>query len=202
MRVQTNPRFQSLRGSLGLIMLLSTLAISLPQLKFVKVADATKPPPRGSLEVGVRAGPERIAPALGVDGVDGNEGSEPWTSSQVQQPVEFAKEVADPKSKKPLIIYVGFPFLYQGGRIPGALLHGPTAKPEGLEELKKWSQNLPRSQPIVIYCGCCPWNRCPNIRPAFKTLQELGFTKLKILFLQTDFTTDWLQKGFPVQKGT
>src|SRR5437870_11465909 len=83
MLIQTNPRFQSVRASLGLIMLVSTLAILLPQVNVVKRADTTNPSLRGVRKVGV--GPAGIVPALGVDGMYGNDGSEPWTSSQVQQ---------------------------------------------------------------------------------------------------------------------
>ncbi len=186
----TNPRAYRLIGALGFIVLLFTIGILLTQQGSVQLAYATQPVLRGAL------GPEGIALPLAIDGV-----GEPWTASQVEQPADLAKELSDPKSKKPLIICVGFQSLFQGARIPGALFRGPAAKPEGLEELKKWTQNVPRTQPIVIYCGCCPWNRCPNIRPAFKTLQEMGFTKLKVLFLQTDFSTDWLQKGYPVERG-
>ncbi|MBI3670157.1 MAG: rhodanese-like domain-containing protein [Acidobacteria bacterium] len=101
-----------------------------------------------------------------------------------------------------MILYVGFGFLYRSAHLPGALFHGPAAKPDGLEDLKKWAKDIPRGQPIVIYCGCCPWNRCPNVRPAFTALHELGFVRLKVLFLETDLATNWVQKGFPVEKGT
>lgn len=188
----TNPGVQRLIGALGFIALLFAIGILLTQQGSVQLAYATQPAFRGAL------GPEGIALPLAIDG---NSGAEPWTGSQVEQPAELAREVLDPKSKKPLIIYVGFPFLHQNAHIPGALFRGTAGKPEGLEELKKWAQNIARSQSIVVYCGCCPWNRCPNIRPAFKTLQEMGFTRLKVLFLQTDFSTDWLQKGFPVERG-
>src|SRR2546426_8677819 len=66
MLIQTNPRFQSVRGSLGLIILVSTLAILLPQVNVVKRADTTNPSLRGVRKVGV--GPAGIVPALGVDG--------------------------------------------------------------------------------------------------------------------------------------
>src|SRR5207245_9931706 len=103
MLIQTNPRFQSVRGSLGLIMLVSTLAILLPQVNVVKRADTTNPSLRGVRKVGV--GPAGIVPALGVDGRYGNEGSEPWTSSKVRKAADLAKELWDPKEKKPNIIY-------------------------------------------------------------------------------------------------
>ncbi len=29
---------------------------------------------------------------------------------------------------------------------------------------------------MVIYCGCCPWEKCPNIAAAYKQLTQMGFT--------------------------
>jgi hypothetical protein len=121
-------------------------------------------------------------------------------SSQVLQPADLAKQLSDPKSKKPLIVCVGFKSLYHSAHVPRAVFHGPAAGALGLEDLKKWAQNISRSQPIVIYCGCCPMARCPNIRPAFQALHDMGFAKLKVLFFETDFARDWVQKGFPVDK--
>src|SRR2546422_6922778 len=79
MLIQTNPRFQSVRGSLGLIMLVSTLAILLPQVSVVKRADTTNPSLRGVRKVGV--GPAGIVPALGVDGMYGDRKSTRLNSS-------------------------------------------------------------------------------------------------------------------------
>ena len=43
--------------------------------------------------------------------------------------------------------------------------------------------------------------RCPNIRPAFAVLHDLGFTKLRVLDLPTSFEVDWAEKGLPYDKG-
>ncbi len=131
----------------------------------------------------------------------GQQSSEPWRSSQVLQPADLAKELSDPESKKPLIVCIGFKSLYRSAHIPGAVFHGPAAGPEGLKDLKSWAKSVSPSQPIVIYCGCCPMARCPNVRPAFQALHDMGFKKLKVLFLETDLARDWVQKGFPVQTG-
>ena len=127
--------------------------------------------------------------------------AEPWTGSQVEQPAELAKVLADPKTKRPLVVYVGFEYLYRGAHIQGALFHGAGSKPEGLDQVKKWAQGIPRDQAIVIYCGCCPWSRCPNIRPAFRALHKMGFTNLRVLAIPTDLLTDWVQKGYGTEKG-
>ncbi len=138
---------------------------------------------------------------LGVGNENRSGGSELWKNSQVVRPPDLAKELSDPKGKKPFIVCVGFRTLYRSAHIPGASFHGPGASMEGLEDLKKWAQNVPRGQPVVIYCGCCPWNRCPNVRPAFQALRQMGFTRLRVLSIDTDFATDWVEKGFPVQAG-
>jgi hypothetical protein len=86
---------------------------------------------------------------------------------------------------------------------PEALLqyHGTAGNDEGLKEMTTWANSLPRSTNLVIYCGCCPMERCPNIRPAYKQLASMGFTKLRLLVLPTSFAIDWAEKGYPYDKG-
>ncbi|MFL6463384.1 MAG: hypothetical protein ACJ73N_03115, partial [Bryobacteraceae bacterium] len=55
--------------------------------------------------------------------------------------------------------------------------------------------------PIVIYCGCCPFDKCPNIHPAYNTLKDLGFTDVKVVVNKTNLHTDWVSKGYPTTKG-
>jgi hypothetical protein len=128
--------------------------------------------------------------------------SDPWTAAQTIYAASFAKELADaPADRKPVVICVGFHSLYHGAHIPGASYHGPGSKPEGLADLKKFALSLPRSSNVVLYCGCCPLERCPNIRPAFEALRDAGFANLRVLLLPKDFASDWVANGFPVEKG-
>jgi rhodanese-related sulfurtransferase len=115
---------------------------------------------------------------------------------------DLVSELGNAKSgTAPTIVYVGFRTLYQGGHIPEASFHGTSSKEDGLAELKKWLAALPRSTNLVVYCGCCPFDRCPNIRPAYKALREMGFTRVRVLALPTSFAADWVEKGYPMQKG-
>jgi hypothetical protein len=82
--------------------------------------------------------------------------------------------------------------------IPDAVFAGPANKAEGIADLRKAVGDLPKDTAIVIYCGCCPMKDCPNIRPAYRALRELGFTNLRVLDLPTNFHTDWVLKGYPV----
>jgi len=125
--------------------------------------------------------------------------ADPWTKAQTVQPADLVKELANPNGA-PTVICVGFRRLYSAAHIQGAQYHGTAGNDEGLKELTAWAAEIPRSTNLVIYCGCCPMERCPNIRPAFKALQGLGFKNLRVLLLQQDFATDWVDKGFPYDK--
>ena len=134
--------------------------------------------------------------------------AEPWAAEQVVQPADLANELAasrspsSPEAAKPNVVYVGFRPLYNGGHIPGASFHGDAGKPKGLADLKAFASYLPHDTNLVIYCGCCPLEKCPNIRAAFTALNGMGFTHLRVLILPTDFNTDWIGKGYPVEKAT
>jgi thiosulfate/3-mercaptopyruvate sulfurtransferase len=129
--------------------------------------------------------------------------AEPWSAAQAVAPADFAHELTSTNSDaKPTIIYVGFRPLYEGAHIPSASFHGAAGKPEGLADLKSFADPLPRSTNLVIYCGCCPLEKCPNIRAAYSALTDMGFTHLRVLILPQDFNTDWISKGYPTVKST
>jgi thiosulfate/3-mercaptopyruvate sulfurtransferase len=133
---------------------------------------------------------------------DGSAAADPWSASQTVTPDTLAKELNAPgPSKKPMIVCVGFRPLYQGAHIPGASFHGAGSTPQGIADLKTWAQDVPRAANIVLYCGCCPLEHCPNLKPAFATMHDLGFTNLRVLLLPHDFNSDWIEKGYPVEKG-
>jgi len=115
------------------------------------------------------------------------------------QPKEVAAELAG--GSKPMVLYVGPNVLYRSKHIPGAVFAGPGARPEGIELLKNSVASLARNRGIVLYCGCCPWDHCPNIRPAVELLRTMGFTQVKAMYLPTDFKADWIDKGYPVESG-
>lgn len=126
--------------------------------------------------------------------------AETWKPAQVIKPEELARELAGSKAK-PLLIQVGFRALYKQSHIPGSLYCGPASNPEGLQQLRKCLEKVPRSRQIVIYCGCCPWKDCPNVKPAFEELAKLGYKNFKILDIPQTFGEDWVKKGFPVASG-
>lgn len=103
--------------------------------------------------------------------------------------------------KSPMILQVGFSALYQQAHIPGAIYAGSGNKEEGIANLKAQVKALDKSKPLVIYCGCCPWVKCPNVAAAWKELTAEGFKNLKVLYIPDNFGADWVDKGYPADLG-
>ncbi len=116
-------------------------------------------------------------------------------------PADLAAILKKPASPQPLIIQVGFKTLFDQARIPGSEFIGPGADGTGLGMLRKRLASLKKDTFIVLYCGCCPLDHCPNVRPAEQLLTSMGFTNAKMLLLPENFGADWVNKGYPTQKG-
>ena len=127
------------------------------------------------------------------------ETAEPWPSAAVIEPAQLAKILET--GKPPMVISVAFPVLYHAKHIVRAIDAGPGSKPEGIELLKKAVAGMPKDADIVVYCGCCPMVKCPNIRPAYRTLKELGFNHIRVLDIPTNMHTDWYEKNYPSEDG-
>jgi thiosulfate/3-mercaptopyruvate sulfurtransferase len=120
-------------------------------------------------------------------------------SQAVLQPADLVQMLNS--SAKPLVLQTGSHVLYAEAHIPGSEYAGPAGTSAGIEALRARVSGLDKNTPIVIYCGCCPWSRCPNIMPAYHLLQSLGFMNVKALYLAENFGADWVNKGYPVAKG-
>lgn len=121
--------------------------------------------------------------------------------AQLMQPAELVKLLKTGAAARPVVFQVGSFVMFQQAHIPNAGYAGPTSQQNGIILLKKLAAPLKKDQLIVIYCGCCPWGRCPNIGPAYKQLHDLGFTNVKALYLANNFGDDWVSKGYPVERG-
>jgi rhodanese-related sulfurtransferase len=123
---------------------------------------------------------------------------DPWKSADLLAPAKLATELKTSGQTRP-IFYVGFPILYKGAHIQAAKFTGPCSKKEGLELLAEEVKGLPHDAEVIVYCGCCPFVRCPNIRPAYKALKDMGYTNIKVLELPTNLHSDWVEKGYPIE---
>lgn len=121
--------------------------------------------------------------------------------AQLIQAGELNRLLANRVAVKPLILQVGSHVLFAQSHIPGSEYVGSGSQATGLQQLQNRVAPLSRKTFIVLYCGCCPWNRCPNVGPAFKQLHDLGFTNVKVLYLADNFGTDWVDKRYQVERG-
>jgi hypothetical protein len=121
-----------------------------------------------------------------------NEG-EPWTKQQLLEPTDLAKTINNTKSAQPMIYCVG-----PQAVIKNSIDIGSAQVPSNLINFKQQISRLPKNANIVIYCGCCPFDVCPNVRPAVNILKEMKFTNFKLLNLPHNVKVDWIDHGYPV----
>ena len=105
------------------------------------------------------------------------------------------------QGRKVLILNVGPRMLYTQAHITGAVFIGPANDPRGIDNLRQRVKSEPKNKQIVIYCGCCPWDHCPNVEPAFLELRKLGFHNVKVLHISNNFGADWVDKDYPTERG-
>jgi thiosulfate/3-mercaptopyruvate sulfurtransferase len=124
-------------------------------------------------------------------------------SSQLINPEDLVKilQGKSSTSEKPLMLQVGSHVLYTQAHIPGSEYVGAASTDAGLQSLRKRVESLPKNKSIVLYCGCCPWSHCPNLKPATDALLAMRFTNVKVLYIANNFGTDWVDKHYPVASG-
>ena len=116
-----------------------------------------------------------------------------WNKSQVIEPQTLVALIKNTKAPKPPIYNIGFV-----SNIPGAVNVGSANNAKGLASLKNAVKGVSKTTKVVIYCGCCPFEHCPNVRPAYNLLKELGYNNTRILNLPTSLKADWIDKGYPL----
>ena len=110
------------------------------------------------------------------------------------EPYELANTI-NSKKHIPIIISVG-----PGATISNSIGVGMVNTKEGLDKLKTQLNDFSKDKKIIIYCGCCPYEHCPNARPAIDALKEMKFANYFLLDLPHNIKKDWIDKGYPVSK--
>lgn len=114
---------------------------------------------------------------------------------------DLAQQLADSTAVRPALLHVGFAPLYRSGHIPGSSYVGPGNRRDGIARLERALATIPPDAPVILYCGCCPWQDCPNVRPAFAAAKATGHTNLRVLHVTGNLERDWIQRGLPAEKG-
>jgi hypothetical protein len=119
---------------------------------------------------------------------------ENWTADQLMEPATLAAAITANKDV-PIIYNVG-----PGAIIPHSIDMGMGNDDNNIKRFKEAISKLPKTANIVVYCGCCPFEKCPNVRPAIAALHEMKFTNYHLLNLPHNIKTDWISKGYPQVK--
>ena len=122
---------------------------------------------------------------------------QPLTDADLLQPQQVSQNLTEP-----LVIQVGFKALYHAAHVKGSVYAGPASTPEGIVALKRAVAGQPQMREVILYCGCCPFDKCPNVRPALAALRELGYTNVKVMKIPTNLKADWIDKGYPTDRET
>jgi thiosulfate/3-mercaptopyruvate sulfurtransferase len=120
-------------------------------------------------------------------------------SAALLQPEELVPLLNRSDADKPLVLQVGPRVFYAEAHVPGSEYIG--GGETGLQALRERVKTLPHDRFVVLYCGCCPWKKCPNVRPAYQQLAAAGFTHVQVLYIADNFGANWVSKGYPVEKG-
>jgi thiosulfate/3-mercaptopyruvate sulfurtransferase len=132
--------------------------------------------------------------ALVITGCAFAQKAEPWTTNQLLEPADLAAMMNQPSGHPPLMVCVG-----PSGPIKGSVETGPVNDKKNLEKLRSLLSKENRDRDIIIYCGCCPFEHCPNVRPAFALLNDMHFTHARLLNLSHNIKQDWIDPGYPVK---
>lgn len=124
----------------------------------------------------------------------GKAGEEPWKPEQLMKPEDLAARMQQGKAL-PVIFNIG-----PSGLIDHAIDIGPGQDAANITRLKSELAKLDKSTEVVVYCGCCPFKNCPNIRPVFTALNEAKMSNAHLLNLSENLRVDWIAKGYPMTK--
>jgi thiosulfate/3-mercaptopyruvate sulfurtransferase len=119
---------------------------------------------------------------------------DPWKKEQIMPTAVLAAKISSNAKDLPVILNVG-----TMENIKTAIKIGPANTEAGLAQLRSTAASLDKKKEVVVYCGCCTYSNCPNIRPAFSELESLGFKNVKVLNIPEGILPDWSGKGYPME---
>jgi len=132
---------------------------------------------------------------LVICGTNGDaQNTENWTRKDLTEPSSLAALIRANKTL-PVLFNVG-----PSAIIPGSIDIGMVKDEKNLEKFKNELGKLPLNTNLLIYCGCCPFEHCPDVRPAIALLQKMKFTNYHLLNIPHNIKADWIDKGYPTTR--
>jgi len=118
-----------------------------------------------------------------------------WSKEQLMPTKDLADKINTNAKDKPLILNVGPMEL-----IKGAVDVGRATSVTGIEKIKSTLAMENKNKVVVVYCGCCSYASCPNIKPAYDAVISAGFKNAKVLELPEGIKPDWVAKDYPMEQ--
>ncbi len=118
-----------------------------------------------------------------------------WTKEQLMPTKDLAEKIKTNAKDIPIVFNVG-----PMENIKTAVFVGRGTSVTGIEKLKSSLSMENKNRTVVVYCGCCSYASCPNIKPAYDALISIGFKNAKVLELPESVKTDWVAKGYPMEE--
>lgn len=116
-----------------------------------------------------------------------------FKAEQLLQPAKLNEAYSKPAAAQPLILNMGVE-----RNIKNAVEVGIVSSPSKYQKLVEVMKKVPKNREIVVYCGCCKLENCPNIPIALEKLSALGYKNVKILNLIEGINEDWIDKKYPM----
>lgn len=117
-----------------------------------------------------------------------------WKKEQLMSTKELADKLNSNAKDKPLVFNVG-----PMENIKTAVALGAATNATFTYKLRDALTMENKNRAVVVYCGCCSYSSCPNIKPAYDALIAQGFKNAKVLELPEGIKPDWVAKGYPME---
>ena len=118
-----------------------------------------------------------------------------WKKEQVMPPADLAAMINSNSKDLPVIFNVG-----PMDNIKKAVFVGRATSATFVDNMKKELNMVPKTKTVVVYCGCCSFGSCPNLKPAYEGLLSLGYKNAKVLEIPEGIKPDWVAKGYPMEQ--
>ena len=117
-----------------------------------------------------------------------------WKKEQLMSTTDLSIKIKTNSKDKPLIFNVG-----PMENIKGAIEVGAATNVTFGSKVISYLTMENKTKSIVVYCGCCSYSSCPNIKPAYDYLIAQGYKNTKVLELPEGIKPDWVAKGYPIE---
>ncbi len=118
-----------------------------------------------------------------------------WTKEQLMPTKDLAEKIKTNAKDKPIIFNCG-----PMENIKTAVFVGRATSATFSDKIKSTLSMEAKTKAIVVYCGCCSYSSCPNLKPAYDEVLKQGFKNVKVLELPEGIKPDWVAKGYPTEE--